>query len=72
MMTPSMVFIFLFVCYVSGIIQLLLLYCSLRYFWLVQVKITAKDLSSLEKTKAIISNLTMVPSVGDVYRYSFS
>ncbi|XP_041023853.1 probable polyribonucleotide nucleotidyltransferase 1, chloroplastic isoform X1 [Juglans microcarpa x Juglans regia] len=32
------------------------------------VKITAKDLSSLEKTKAIISNLTMVPSVGDVYR----
>lgn len=32
------------------------------------VKITAKDLSSLEKTKAIIANLTMVPTVGDVYR----
>lgn len=32
------------------------------------VKITAKDLLSLEKSKAIISNLTMVPSVGDVYR----
>ena len=34
-----------------------------------QVKITAKDLSSLEKSKAIISNLTMVPTVGDIYRY---
>ncbi|GER52588.1 polyribonucleotide nucleotidyltransferase, partial [Striga asiatica] len=32
------------------------------------VKITAKDLSSLEKSKAIISNLTMVPSIGDIYR----
>ncbi|XP_042484672.1 probable polyribonucleotide nucleotidyltransferase 1, chloroplastic [Macadamia integrifolia] len=32
------------------------------------VKITAKDLSSLERSKAIISNLTMVPSVGDIYR----
>lgn len=32
------------------------------------VKITAKDLSSLERSKAIISNLTMVPTVGDVYR----
>ncbi|KDO66051.1 hypothetical protein CISIN_1g002487mg [Citrus sinensis] len=32
------------------------------------VKITAKDLSSLEKSKAIISNLTMVPTVGDIYR----
>ncbi|XP_059462683.1 polyribonucleotide nucleotidyltransferase 1, chloroplastic [Corylus avellana] len=32
------------------------------------VKITAKDLSSLEKSKAIISSLTMVPTVGDVYR----
>ncbi|KAF3441239.1 hypothetical protein FNV43_RR15152 [Rhamnella rubrinervis] len=32
------------------------------------VKITAKDLSSLEKAKAIISNLTMVPTVGDIYR----
>ncbi|KAK4380185.1 hypothetical protein RND71_002047 [Anisodus tanguticus] len=32
------------------------------------VKITAKNLSSLEKSKAIISNLTMVPIVGDIYR----
>ncbi|KAJ8763151.1 hypothetical protein K2173_025536 [Erythroxylum novogranatense] len=32
------------------------------------VKITAKDLSSLEKSKSIISNLIMVPSVGDIYR----
>ncbi|XP_057785315.1 probable polyribonucleotide nucleotidyltransferase 1, chloroplastic [Salvia miltiorrhiza] len=32
------------------------------------VKITAKDLSSLEKSKAIISNLTMVPKIGDIYR----
>ncbi|PKI69168.1 hypothetical protein CRG98_010435 [Punica granatum] len=32
------------------------------------VKITAKDLSSLEKSMAIISNLTMVPTVGDIYR----
>ncbi|TMX02653.1 hypothetical protein EJD97_020597 [Solanum chilense] len=32
------------------------------------VKITAKDLSSLEKSKAIISNLTMVPTVGDIYK----
>ncbi|CAN4076625.1 unnamed protein product [Withania somnifera] len=32
------------------------------------VKITAKDLSSLEKSKAIISNLTMVPTIGDIYR----
>ncbi|KAI4301018.1 hypothetical protein L6164_034337 [Bauhinia variegata] len=32
------------------------------------VKITAKDLSSLERSKAIISNLTMVPSIGDIYR----
>ncbi|KAF3442818.1 hypothetical protein FNV43_RR16736 [Rhamnella rubrinervis] len=32
------------------------------------VKITAKDLSSLEKAKTIISNLTMVPTVGDIYR----
>ncbi|KAK2638338.1 hypothetical protein Ddye_026133 [Dipteronia dyeriana] len=32
------------------------------------VKITARDLSSLEKCKAIISNLTMVPTVGDIYR----
>ncbi|KAL6555265.1 Purine nucleoside phosphorylase [Orobanche gracilis] len=32
------------------------------------VKITAKDLSSMDKSKAIISNLTMVPTVGDIYR----
>ncbi|KAF5799366.1 putative polyribonucleotide nucleotidyltransferase [Helianthus annuus] len=32
------------------------------------VKITSRDLASLEKAKAIISNLTMVPIVGDVYR----
>ncbi|XP_042050318.1 probable polyribonucleotide nucleotidyltransferase 1, chloroplastic isoform X2 [Salvia splendens] len=32
------------------------------------VRITAKDLSSLEKSKAIISNLTMVPKIGDIYR----
>ncbi|KAL2320519.1 hypothetical protein Fmac_029488 [Flemingia macrophylla] len=32
------------------------------------VKIFAKDLSSLEKSKAIISSLTMVPTIGDIYR----
>nr|XP_011457629.1 PREDICTED: probable polyribonucleotide nucleotidyltransferase 1, chloroplastic [Fragaria vesca subsp. vesca] len=32
------------------------------------VKITARDLLSLEKSKAIITNLTMVPTVGDIYR----
>uniref|UniRef100_A0A7N0UWQ6 polyribonucleotide nucleotidyltransferase n=1 Tax=Kalanchoe fedtschenkoi TaxID=63787 RepID=A0A7N0UWQ6_KALFE len=32
------------------------------------VRITGKDLASIEKSKAIIRNLTMVPSVGDVYR----
>ncbi|KAL5837373.1 hypothetical protein ACOSQ3_014542 [Xanthoceras sorbifolium] len=32
------------------------------------VKITARDLSSLEKSKAIISKLTMVPTIGDIYR----
>lgn len=37
--------------------------------WVLQVKITAKDLSSLEKSKAIISNLTMVPKIGDIYRF---
>lgn len=40
----------------------------LTFLWLLQVKIYARDLASLEKSKAIISNLTMVPSVGDVYR----
>ncbi|KAM0980406.1 hypothetical protein ACFX2A_013848 [Malus domestica] len=32
------------------------------------VRITGRDLSSIEKTKAIITNLTMVPSVGDIFR----
>ncbi|XP_057719884.1 probable polyribonucleotide nucleotidyltransferase 1, chloroplastic [Arachis stenosperma] len=32
------------------------------------VKITAKDLSSLERSKAMISSLTMVPTIGDIYR----
>ncbi|CAL5431649.1 unnamed protein product [Camellia sinensis] len=32
------------------------------------VKITARDLLSLEKSKSIISGLTMVPTVGDTYR----
>ncbi|XP_019433123.1 PREDICTED: probable polyribonucleotide nucleotidyltransferase 1, chloroplastic [Lupinus angustifolius] len=32
------------------------------------VKIFAKDLASLERSKAIITNLTMVPSIGDIYR----
>ncbi|KAK2984413.1 hypothetical protein RJ640_009913 [Escallonia rubra] len=32
------------------------------------VKITARDLTSLEKSKAIIMSLTMVPTVGDIYR----
>jgi len=34
-----------------------------------QVKITARDFSSLEKSKTIIANLTMVPKVGEIYRY---
>lgn len=32
------------------------------------VKIMAKDLAGLEKSKAIIASLTMVPSVGDIFR----
>ncbi|KAL2565123.1 hypothetical protein AAZX31_19G104700 [Glycine max] len=32
------------------------------------VKIFAKDLPSLEKSKAIINSLTMVPTIGDIYR----
>lgn len=32
------------------------------------VKITAKDLSSIEKSISIISQLTMVPAVGDIYK----
>lgn len=32
------------------------------------VKIMAKDMASLEKSKSIIANLTMVPTVGDIYR----
>ena len=33
------------------------------------MKITSRDLLSLEKARAIISNMTMVPSVADIYRY---
>jgi polyribonucleotide nucleotidyltransferase len=43
---------------------------SHKCFW--QVKITARDLSSLEKSKAIIANLTMVPKVGEIYRCYFA
>ncbi|GAU23998.1 hypothetical protein TSUD_327990 [Trifolium subterraneum] len=32
------------------------------------VKIFARDLAGLEKSKAIISGLTMVPTIGDIYR----
>jgi len=32
------------------------------------VKIFAKDLPSLERSKAIISGLAMVPTIGDIYR----
>ncbi|KAH8491376.1 hypothetical protein H0E87_023501 [Populus deltoides] len=32
------------------------------------VKITAKDMSSIEKSISIISQLTMVPAVGDIYK----
>ncbi|KAF7147861.1 hypothetical protein RHSIM_Rhsim03G0049500 [Rhododendron simsii] len=32
------------------------------------IKITAKDLSSIERSKSIIKSLTMVPTVGDIYR----
>lgn len=32
------------------------------------VKITSKDFESIEKSKAKISNLTMVPTIGDIYR----
>ncbi|XP_027930453.1 probable polyribonucleotide nucleotidyltransferase 1, chloroplastic [Vigna unguiculata] len=32
------------------------------------VKIFAKDLPSLERSKAIISSLAMVPTIGDIYR----
>lgn len=41
---------------------------NLTFFWLLQVKITARDLASIEKSKAIITNLTMVPTIGDIYR----
>ncbi|KAB5512236.1 hypothetical protein DKX38_029264 [Salix brachista] len=36
------------------------------------VKITAKNLSSLEKSKSIINQLTMVPNVGAIYRHVLS
>ncbi|KAM0846921.1 hypothetical protein ACQ4PT_055419 [Festuca glaucescens] len=32
------------------------------------VKITARDIESLEKSKTIITNLTMVPKVGEIFR----
>ncbi|KAL0717728.1 hypothetical protein Bca4012_067050 [Brassica carinata] len=35
------------------------------------VKIMANDIASLERAKAIISGLTMVPAVGDIYRHVF-
>lgn len=38
------------------------------FYYVFQVRITGKDLASIEKSKAIIRNLTMVPSVGDIYR----
>lgn len=38
------------------------------FLWVLQVKIFARDLASLEMSKAIISNLTMVPTIGDIYR----
>jgi polyribonucleotide nucleotidyltransferase len=46
--------------------------CNLVCFILVQlfqVKITAKDMSSIEKSKELISNITMVPSIGDIFRF---
>ncbi|KAH0890867.1 hypothetical protein HID58_053296 [Brassica napus] len=35
------------------------------------VKIMATEIASLERAKAIISGLTMVPAVGDIYRHVF-
>ena len=40
-------------------------------FIFVKVKIMANDIASLERAKAIISGLTMVPAVGDIYRHVF-
>jgi hypothetical protein len=42
---------------------------NLTLFW--QVKITARDIESLEKSKTIIANLTMVPKVGEIFRCPF-
>lgn len=42
--------------------------CSLTDVSLLQVKITARDQASLEKAITIISSLTMVPAVGEIYR----
>lgn len=42
---------------------------NLLTFIFVKVKIMANDVVSLERAKAIISGLTMVPSIGDIYRY---
>jgi len=46
-----------------------ILYPNFLIFIFVKVKIMAIDVASLERAKAIISGLTMVPSVGDIYRY---
>lgn len=43
-------------------------YSSLTPVSLLQVKITARDQASLEKAITIISSLTMVPAVGEIYR----
>lgn len=40
-----------------------------HFFFFVKVKIMANDTASLERAKSIISGLTMVPAVGDIYRY---
>lgn len=58
----------------DGIVRLIsLLKCAFilpakNSLFMLQVKITANNLESLEKSKAIIANLTMVPVVGDIYR----
>ncbi|CAN1768677.1 Probable polyribonucleotide nucleotidyltransferase 1, chloroplastic, partial [Linum perenne] len=36
------------------------------------IRITAKDLSSMEKAKSIISKLIKVPTIGDIYRFVFA
>ena len=39
-----------------------------QHFSLSKVKIMANNVASLERAKAIISGLTMVPVLGDIYR----